>query len=421
MPPSDLFRAAIRGTSRALSSDMSATKYVLTELAGMGGMGMIHRALSEGQPGQFAVKQLRPELVDHPVMIRRFQTELRVGRMLEHPSITRVIDDGTTSGGAPFFVMPWAEGESLARRLAARGSLPVPEAVAIVTRLLDALAFAHEQGIVHGDVKTDNVLVAGDGEAVKLTLLDWGLARFLAEPAAISTDFVAGTPGYMAPEVMRGAPPSIASDLYSAGVIFYELLTGTWPFGSGTGAEITQRQLSGTIEPPSTRVRDPALVAPLDPVVLRALANEPADRYASAWDLEAAIAMPSINMRAQTEDLPPQRPPRRRGAHGTRPPAVDDDDAIASTYLTRAAGQLSAHHLEEAARHLQLAVDRLTRRSCSSKALWPVLLSLAAVRDGLGDRAAALRLAHDARAHATRAHAELGAKRAEALLRRLSH
>ena len=401
---------------------MPATKYVLTELAGMGGMGMVHRAVAEGQPGVFAVKQLRPELATDPVMVRRFQTELRVGRTLAHPSIMRVIDDGTTSGGAPFFVMPWVEGESLGRRIAARGAPPVPEAVAIVNRILDALAFAHEQGIVHGDVKTDNVLVVGEGEAATLTLIDWGLARFLAEPAPISTDVVSGTPGYMAPEVLRGAPPTIASDLYSVGVIFYELLTGTWPFGPGTGAESTQRQLSGTIDPPSARAREPALVAPLDPVVLRALAEEPADRFASAWELEAAIAMPSVDMRAPTQDLPRQPPPRRQAGAGTTPPlAVDDDDVIAATYLTRAAGQLSAHHLEDAAQQLQLAVDRLRRRACSSQALWPVLLSLAAVRDGLGDRAAALRLAHDARKHATRAHARLGTQRAEALLRRLSH
>ena len=222
----------------------------------------------------------------------------------------------------------------------------------------------------------------------------------------------------MAPEVLRGAPPSIASDLYSVGVIFYELLTGTWPFGPGTGAEITASQLAGTIEPPSARAREPALVASFDPVVLRALAKEPVDRYASAWDLETAIAMPSIDTRATTQDFRPQPQTRRRG---TPAPAIDDDDAIAATHLTRAAGELSAHHLEDAARHLQLAVDRLRRRACSSQALWPVLLSLAAVRDGLGDRAAALRLAHDARTHATRAHAELGTQRAEALLRRLSH
>ena len=400
---------------------MPATKYVLTELAGMGGMGIVHRAVSEDQPGVFAVKQLRPDLASHPAMVRRFQTELRVGRMLAHPSIARVIDDGTTSGGAPFFVMPWAEGESLGRRIAERGALPVPEAVAIITRILDALAFAHEQGVVHGDVKTDNVLVTGEGEAVRLTLIDWGLARFLAEPAAIATDVVSGTPGYMAPEVLRGAPPSIASDLYSVGVIFYELLTGAWPFGPGTGTAITERQLSGTIEPPSARAREPALVAPLDPVVLRALARAPAERFMCAWDLQAAIAMPGIDMRAPTQDLPPQPAPRRRTAPGTPPPGVDDDDAIASAYLARAAGQLSAHHLEEAAQQLQLAVDRLKRRACSSQALWPVLLSLAAVRDGLGDRAAALRLAHDAREHAMRAHAELGTQRAEALLRRLSH
>jgi serine/threonine protein kinase len=351
--------------------------------------------------------------------------------VLVHPNIARLVDLGDTPAGPPFMVMAWAEGESLASRIARSGAMDESDAVEIVTRLLDALSYAHDRGIVHGDVKSANVLVAGEGHAVVVTLIDWGLARFLAEPAARATDFVAGTPGYMSPEVLRGDPAGINSDVYAAGVILYELLTGSAPFGTGTGSEIAQRQLHGEIEPPSARVPGRSITPSLEDAVVRSIACEPGDRFASANELARAIAsvMPvfasELFSNRPTQDFPAVRPSRPRLASGTETEMEftdeDHDAAIAEAYLSRASELLATRDLRGSAQQLERAVDALRLSANPSPALWPVLLSLAAVHSGLGDRAAARRIAAEAKQHAQRASAELGMQRADALLGRLLH
>jgi serine/threonine protein kinase len=410
---------------------MTTTKYILGEVVGSGGMGIVHRAVAEGSTTPVAIKQLRPELVAEPLMVRRFETELRVGQTLAHPNIVRLVDFGDTPLGPPFLVMAWAEGESLASRIARAGAMDESDAVAIVTRLLDALSYAHDRGIVHGDVKSANVLLAGDADAAAVTLIDWGLARFLAEPAARATHFVAGTPGYMAPEVLRGDAPEISSDVYAAGVILYELLTGSAPFGTGTGPEISGRQLRGEIDPPSTRVPGRAITPSLEQAVIRSIARSPADRFASAHELARAIANVTPTFENElfsnrpTLDLGPEVQVRKRLAVGTEPANVtsdaDHDAAIAEACLSRASELLAARDLRGSAQQLQRAVDALRLSQDPSAALWPVLLSLAAVHSGLGDRANARRIAAEAKQHAQRASAAVGMQRAEALLGRLQH
>ncbi len=406
-------------------------KYILGDLVGTGGMGVVHRAVVEGQAAPVAVKQLRPEISDEPVMIQRFETELRVGRVLNHPNIARMIDFGDTPAGLPFLVMAWAEGEPLGTRLARTGALPERDAVAIATRLLDALTYAHDRGIAHGDVKSDNLLVAGGGDAPTVTLIDWGLARFLAEPAGRATEYVSGTPGYMAPEVLVGDPPTTSSDLYAAGVILFELLTGTPPFGTGSGTEIAERQLAGVLEPPSVRAPERRISPSLDRAVIRSLALAPTDRYATARELAAAITLPTpraetvaavapsvaseILANRRTLDWTPHTETRRRLALGRRQPAPNES-AIATACLSRVSGLLEAHRLRDAARELERAIAQTT----TPHMRWPLILSLAAVHSGLGHREDAIRLAGEAWEHSRRAHAPVGEIRAEALLRKVT-
>jgi len=409
---------------------MTATKYILGEVVGSGGMGVVHRAHAEGSAVPVAIKQLRPELVTEPVIVRRFETELRVGQTLVHPNIVRLVDHGDTPLGPPFLVMAWAEGESLAARIARDGAMHEGDAVTIVTQLLDALAHAHDHGIAHGDVKSANLLVAGEGETARVTLIDWGLARFLAEPAAPALKFVSGTPGYMAPELLRGAPAQVSSDLYAAGVILYELLTGSSPFGTGTGTEIADRQFRGMLERPSLRVPGRSITPSIEDAVMRALELAPADRFASARELAKALTG-STSMREfellsnrPTLDLGPEvQPGRPRLAVGTEPTAEATDAvhdvAIAESCLSRASELLAARDLKGSAQMLQRAVDSLRLSADPSAALWPVLLSLAAVHSGLGDRASARRAALEARQHAERASAQVGMQRADSLLGRL--
>jgi len=410
---------------------MTATKYTLGEVVGTGGMGIVHRATAEGSDTPLAIKQLRPEYVTEPMIVRRFETELRAVQTLVHPNIVRLVDHGDTPLGPPFLVMEWAEGESLSARIAHSGAMEEGDAIAIVARLCNALTHAHENGIAHGDVKSANVLVAGQGDAVRVTLIDWGLARFLGEPEERSTKFVAGTPGYMAPEVLRGELASVRSDVYAAGVILYELLTGSTPFGTGSGPEISERQLHGEFLAPSARVPGRMITPGLEQAVIRALSRSPRERFATAQELARAIAQAApvfvneMYANRPTQDWGPEAQAARRLAFGTEPLVETSDEAhdaqIAEACLSRASELLAARDLRGSAQQLQRAVDALRLSIDPSNALWPVLLSLAAVHSGLGDRANARRAALEAKQHAQRAFAEVGIQRAEALLGRLSH
>jgi len=403
-------------------------KYIVGKLAGIGGMGFVHQATVEGVPGAYAIKQLRPEVAADPEVRRRFATEIRVGSALDHPHIANVIDHGDTPTGEPFLVMPWIEGHPLGPALLKHGPVPLDDALVIASRLLDALAYAHEHGVVHGDVKADNVLVAGTGKDLSVTLIDWGLARFLAEPAAVSVDVVSGTPGYMAPEVLRGQPHGIASDIYGAGVVVYELLTGVPPFGPADSTDIVRRQLEGLVDPPSVRAPDRGIPVELDRVVLRALDREAAYRFAGARAFARALARGGSLARGSGEiplDELKAEYTSTRGLSGPTqdwPPPVEtvgDEDAIATVSLRRASFLVGEHRLRDSARELMSTLERLRERPTPPEVLWPVLLSLAAVQLGLGERGAARRSAVEARELATRAHAEVGRRRAAELLARI--
>ncbi len=227
--------------------------------------------------------------------------------------------------------------------------------------------------------------------------------------------------------MLRGEPAGISSDVYAAGVILYELLTGSPPFGTGSGPEISERQLRGEIEPLSSRVPGRQITPSLELAVIRSLSRSPGDRFATAPDLAAAIACSAPQV---TSDLFSNRPtqdwdapPVRTRARGTEPVSDLSDEAhdavIAEACLSRASELLAARDLAGSAKQLARAVDALRLSQNPSAALWPVLLSLAAVHTGLGDIAAARRIATEAKQHAKRASAEIGMRRADALLARL--
>lgn len=417
---------------------MPAKKYIVGELAGIGGMGFVHKAVVEGEPGTFAIKQLRPEMARDPDVRARFDTERRVGQALEHPFIAGVLDHGDTPTGEPFLVMRWVDGQPLGPRILRHGPISVDDALVIAARLLEALAYAHERGVVHGDIKADNLIVSGTGPDLAVTLIDWGLGRFLAEPASVATELVSGTPGYMAPEVLRGQPHGIASDIYAAGVVVYELLTGKPPFGAG--ADIVRRQLDGDVTVPSAMAPERGIPPELDHVVMRAIDREAERRYSGARSFAKALArgsrfaagsgeieLPPLaarsfepELRGPTVDWHPHTGTRRRLALGTgEDRAIGDEDAIATVSLRRASDLVGEHRLRDSARELLAALETLRARTTPPDVLWPVLLSLAAVQLGLGERGAARRSAREARELAVEARAEVGRTRADDLLARI--
>lgn len=247
-------------------------------------MGVVYDAIrSDGS--HVAIKTLRQEQRDDPRARRRFHDEATVGQLVHHPRVASVIDHDEANG-IPFLVMSLVPGESLGTVIRRDGTPSLERAVSIGVQILDALDAIHRAGIVHGDVKSDNVLICRDGDGSDgVTLIDFGLAHLQdteAEPADEGSTLVSGTPEYMAPEVARGLAPTTQSDLYAAGVILYELLVGATPFAGGPAALILCRQLRDIVIPPSLRCPEREIPFALERIVLRALRKEPRRRFRSA-------------------------------------------------------------------------------------------------------------------------------------------
>ena len=261
-------------------------RYRLERALGQGGMGAVYLAEDLKHRRRVAIKVLRPELAAG-LGTDRFLREIEVAARLQHPAILPLHDSGETDGWV-YYIMPYVEGESLRDRLARQGELPVEETARIVSELLDALAYAHGKGVVHRDLKPDNIMLSGR----HALLLDFGVAKAVsesAEPAFVTTTGVAlGTPSYMAPEqAAAGKEVDHRADLYSLGVVTYELLAGRRPFTGNTAQAIVAAQM--TERPADLRIHRPGIPEDLAHVVMRALERRPADRWQSAEEMLAQL------------------------------------------------------------------------------------------------------------------------------------
>ncbi len=290
------------------AGDVVAGKYILLERIGEGGMGLVFLAEQRSLARKVAIKLLQPALVACDALVRQFHTEAVAACRVQHPGAVAVIDCGRTAGDIPFLVMEYVPGRLLSALITEEEMEPV-RALQIVRQLLRTLKAAHANGVVHGDIKSDNIIVEPTADGDTVTLIDFGLARIDGRQDHIhvgpgAPDSVSGTPEYMAPELVRGERPSPASDLYAVGVILYELLTRRSPFGGGSSDEILVRQLEEHALPPSQCRPDRASPALLDEIVLRALDKDPEARFASAGDLARALTA------ALREGLPRSTPPQ---------------------------------------------------------------------------------------------------------------
>jgi serine/threonine-protein kinase len=251
-------------------------------------MGMIYLAHDPVIDRKVAIKLIRADLLDgeeHADYIARFQREARIAARCAHPNIVAVYDFAVHEGN-PFLAMEYVEGSNLSQMLKEKGRLAPSSTVAIMAQVLDALACAHGFGIVHRDVKPANILLPG--ERVKVT--DFGISR-IDTSGLTQTGAVIGTPSYMSPEQCRGDPVDGRSDLFSAGVVLYESLSGARPFPGRNMTEIVLKVISEP--PPDIRMLRGDLPAWLVGVVERALAKRPDDRFASAQEMAAALRQSS--------------------------------------------------------------------------------------------------------------------------------
>jgi eukaryotic-like serine/threonine-protein kinase len=269
-------------------------RYRVTELVASGGMGVVYRGERLKLGRGVAIKFLHSWMAAEERAIKRFEIEARAMAKLRHPHCAAVIDFGVADG-APYVVMDFIDGETLGDVLD-RGRLTVARALTVARQILSGLAHAHKQGIIHRDVKPDNIMVSemtGVGDQVQL--LDFGLARLRETASALTDGMAVGTPSYMAPEQTLAEPVDARTDVYACGVLLFQMLTGDKPFVSDSAAQVMQMHREEAPPRLADIAPDVRFSAELEAVVARALAKAPADRFPSAAEMSAALeAVPEV-------------------------------------------------------------------------------------------------------------------------------
>ena len=291
-------------------------RYRLIKEEGIGGMAIVYKAQDLELDRIVAVKVLKAELVADPEFLMRFREEARAAAKLSHPNIVSVYDFGQ-DGPTHFMVLEHVEGRDLQALMAEQGVLDIESTLAITIELCKGLGYAHRAGLVHGDVKPHNILVTSDSQ-IKLT--DFGLARALTVSRPHEAQgLVWGTPSYLAPECSAGEPPSTASDVYSLGIVLFELLTGRVPFEGADYRELAMAHMQ--VVPPLASQLNPLVPTALDDIVRKVLSKEPSLRYRTADQLGRILIGYRQQGQHETGNFPV-----RASQPGVTQAAPDNDD-----------------------------------------------------------------------------------------------
>jgi len=280
--------------------------YRIINQIGKGGMATVYKAYQPSVDRYVAVKVLPSQLAESKEFAARFQQEARIIAKLEHPHILPVFDYGESNGVA-YFVMRYLEAGTLKDRMVAGRPLPIQEIDKLFTQLADALSYAHGHGVVHRDLKPANALIDSQGNVF---LTDFGIAKLLesASPRLTQTDAIMGTPAYISPEQAQGQPVDQRSDIYSLGIILYEMVTGSVPYVAETPLAVIFKHISDPLPPPS--LVKPDIPRPIEQVILKALAKDPRDRFATAAEFVTAWkrALETREQVARMVTVPPVSP-----------------------------------------------------------------------------------------------------------------
>jgi serine/threonine-protein kinase len=316
-------------------------RYQLQQTLGSGGMAVVYYAIDLMLERPVAIKLLRQDFSLDETFRARFHEEAKAVANLSHPNIVTVHDFGLDDGRL-FIVMEYVPGTDLKTLLQQRGRCSVEEALQLVVQACAGIGYAHRAGLVHCDVKPHNILVAPD-QRVKVT--DFGIARALASiyPEEHS-EVVWGSPQYFSPEQAAGGPPSPASDVYSLGVILFELLTGQLPFNAATPAELAR--LHREAAPPSPRLLNPGIPPELEQLILKVLSKEPANRYRNADQLGRVLhnlnqQQPVLQTYKQASNTPTIPPRSLASTQGMAESETDKENPYSIDWLTVALGLLT--------------------------------------------------------------------------------
>jgi len=286
--------AALQVADDSLVGQTLAGKYKIEELIKTGGMGSVYRGKHVLMEKTVAIKVLRPSLAMDNVVVARFSREAKAASRINHPHAVTVTDFGEAENGVVFLVMEYLHGQTLKDIIRHEGALPLARVVEIVRQVAGALDAAHQQGVVHRDLKSDNVMLSEQNGGDWAKVLDFGIAKIQElegnrDHDITAPNLVIGTPQYMSPEqCAQTGPIDARSDVYSFGIILFEMLSGRVPFTGESPTVIMMKQVQDP--PPSILEARPELPAAIGEVVERALAKQPGDRFQTAGELSGALA-----------------------------------------------------------------------------------------------------------------------------------
>jgi tetratricopeptide (TPR) repeat protein/TolB-like protein len=260
-----------------------AGRYEVIKLIGRGGMGAVYKARDMELDRIVALKLIRPDLAQNPDALRRFKQELILARQVTHKNVIRIFDLGQ-SDGIKFITMDFVEGQDLRQFVVERGKLPRDQAARVILQICRALEAAHSEGVIHRDLKPQNIMLDSAGRAY---VMDFGIARSAYLPGLTETGALIGTPEYMSPEQACGEKLTERSDLFSLGVIFYELLTSTSPYPADAPLGTLWKRLQEKPKLPSEV--DPTVPKPLNDIVMKALEVDPEKRWSSAREMAQSL------------------------------------------------------------------------------------------------------------------------------------
>ncbi len=275
---------ATRPGGEPVVGQLFAGRYEIQSVLGRGGMGVVYRALDLDLDDAVAIKTLRGEALSaDPSLLDRFKQEIRLARRITHPNILRTHDLGE-SGGLRYLSMEFVKGLTLKQLVEAGDILPTPVGLRIAKQICAGLAAAHEVGVIHRDIKPQNIIIEATGG---LKIMDFGIARLKEERGMTAEGTVVGTPDYMSPEQARGQTLDFRSDIYSTGVVLYEVFTGTLPFDGDTPLAVVLKHIQDN--PPSPQARNPRVDPRVSQIILKCMQKDPKNRYQTVDELYEAL------------------------------------------------------------------------------------------------------------------------------------